>query len=132
MRRPRNCADFLRPQQPQLADLQEIIRDDPRLSADIYLHVFRSASRDLEENRVDQARAAFKTILTEAPQSVDSLYGLALCECQERNFKAADEYLKQVIAGQEDYAPAYNQLGVIAYLGNKYAEARKYSECQPY
>jgi|GEM_PF-7011818 len=105
---------------PTLADLQKIISENP---ADVYRHLFNAANHALEENQFDLALAGFGCIRTESPDNVDGIYGLALCECQRENYKLAEDLLKQVIHQDENFAPAYNQLGVIAYLEGKFAQA---------
>jgi glycosyltransferase involved in cell wall biosynthesis/tetratricopeptide (TPR) repeat protein len=116
---------FTTGKKPDTDGLQTVIREN---ATDVYRYLFDLAGRALEENNPDLARSRFQRIQDETRGNIDGEYGLALCDCQQEKYTSAINHLRQIIGQNEFFAPAYNQLGVIAYSGSKFAEAAQWFE----
>ncbi len=72
----------------------------------------------------DRLEALLK-LLEKEPEDSFVLYGIALEHLSQKKFLDAEEYLKKVLAQDENYIPAYMQLALLKSNLNKVEEAKQ-------
>ena len=82
----------------------------------------------LRRGNPQEAIAHFESAATMNPHDYDSLENLAVAYKQTGRIDDAEAMLKMILQSGEEYAPAYNELGMISYQKGDRAAAQAYFE----
>jgi len=80
----------------------------------------------MEERNLEPVMTRFRDELKKNPSDVNALYGLAVVQAKLGQTKEASETIKTALSHAPDDPEILRDAGVIAYLGNRYAEAVAY------
>lgn len=86
------------------------------------------ASIHYKEGNINEAERIYKNVLQDLTydKQARTYYNLALLESDKRkNYAAAEDYLKQALKEDENYCPAFHQLGLIQFRTKRYNTAEK-------
>jgi tetratricopeptide (TPR) repeat protein len=100
-------------------DLEQAITLTPR----IYQAHFLLGNVLMAKNMPDQAAAEYRSAIDLAPNQPRSFYQLALISRQQQDEAAEMKYLSLALSADDQYSPAYIELGRILIDQHEYSEA---------
>jgi predicted Zn-dependent protease len=80
----------------------------------------------MDERNLEPVLIRFRDDLKKNPSDVNALYGLAVVQAKMGQTKEASETIKQALSYAPDDPEMLRDAGIIAYLGERYAEAVVY------
>lgn len=86
------------------------------------------ASIYYKQGDISEAEAIYKNVLKDLTydKQARTLYNLGVLEAEKRkNYDAAESYFKQALKEDENYCPAFHQLGIIQYRKGQFNTAEK-------
>ena len=77
----------------------------------------------VQQRQIDAAIAEYQAAITIAPEKPRTYYQLALAKVIQEDVEGAKQSLEQALAADEQYAPAYTELGDLLMQQGRFAEA---------